>query len=139
MFKKLKIAFVCVHNSARSQMAEALCHIHEKDFFSAQSAGTHPKEALDTKAIKVIKELYNYDMKKSHTPKSIDQLKNADIVITMGCEPSCSFLNARYEEAWDLKEPHGKAEKSYIKLSNTLLSHIKQLRKRIEDGEITLK
>ncbi len=139
MFKKIKIAFICVHNSARSQIAEALCHIHEKDSFSAQSAGTHPKESIDTKATQVIKELYNYDMKKQQRPKAINQLKNVDIVITMGCEPSCSTLNANHQEAWDLKDPSGKDKKSYIKLSNTILSHIKQLKKRIEDGEIPLK
>ncbi len=138
MFKKIKIAFVCVHNSARSQIAEALCLIHEKDFFSVQSAGVHPKEKLDPKAIHVIKTLYHYDMKKQ-VPKPIKSLKPVDILVTIGTDSSAIDINASYKEHWNLKDPHGKDEKSYIKLTNTTLSHIKQLRKRIEDGEIPLK
>ena len=82
--KKVKVAFICVHNSCRSQIAEALAKLLAGDVFESYSAGTETKDKINEDAVRLMKEIYNIDMEKSQKPKTLDKLPPIDIAITMG-------------------------------------------------------
>ena len=88
----LKAAFICVHNSCRSQMAEALGKKYAAGVFESYSAGTMTKPQINQDAVRIMKELYGIDMEKDQYPKLIDELPEIDIVITMGCNVQCPSL-----------------------------------------------
>ena len=83
--RKIKVAFICVHNSCRSQIAEALAKKFASDIFEVYSAGTMIKDEINQDAVRLVKELYNIDMEKSQYSKLISDLPEIDIGITMGC------------------------------------------------------
>lgn len=83
--KKTKVAFVCVHNSCRSQIAEALTKKFAGDSIEACSAGTELKDQINQDAVRLIKEMYAIDMEETQKQKLIDDIPEVDYLITMGC------------------------------------------------------
>ena len=65
MKKKTKVAFICVHNSCRSQIAEALGKHLASDVFESYSAGTETKPQINQDAVRLMKQLYDIDMEKT--------------------------------------------------------------------------
>jgi arsenate reductase len=122
-----KVAFICIHNSCRSQMAEAITKIVAKDDLEAYSAGTEKKSSINPLAVKAIKELYNVDISLTQYPKLIEELPPVDVVITMGCGVQCPFLPCEYREDWGLVDPTGKDYGEYIKTAKIIEQKIKQL------------
>lgn len=98
----MNLLFVCVGNTCRSQMAEALA---KNLGFKAQSAGTNPGEKIAENAVKVINEL-GIEMK-NQFPKSINTIesKGYDEIISMGCGVECPNLPISYD--WGLDDPVG--------------------------------
>lgn len=135
---KPKVAFICVHNSCRSQMAEALGKLFAADVFDSYSAGTETKPQINQDAVRIIKDLYNVDMNKTQKSKLIQDLPEIDIVIKMGCNVVCPFLPSKYEEDWGLDDPTGKSDEEFIKVARTIEEKVKDLAKRIENKEINL-
>ncbi|MBU3160966.1 arsenate reductase ArsC [Clostridium frigoris] len=135
---KPKVAFICVHNSCRSQMAEALGKKFGSSVFESYSAGTETKPQINQDAVRIIKELYNVDMNKTHKSKLIDDIPEADIVIKMGCNVVCPIVAHRYEEDWGLDDPTGKSDEEFIKIAKNIEEKIKDLKKRIDNNEINL-
>lgn len=135
MMKK-KVAFICVHNSCRSQMAEALGKIYGKDVFESYSAGTETKPQINQDAVKVINNLYSVNMNETQSSKLLSDIPNVDIVIKMGCNVVCPFLPASHIEDWGLEDPTGKSEEEFIKIARTIEQKIKDLVIRIENNEI---
>ncbi len=133
---KPKVAFICVHNSCRSQMAEALGKLFASDVFESYSAGTETKPEINQQAVKVVKDLYGIDMNESQYSKVINELPKIDIVIKMGCNVVCPYLPSKHEEDWGLEDPSDKAEQEYIKTAKTIESKVKNLAERIQNGEI---
>ena len=142
MNKKPKVAFVCVHNSCRSQMAEALAKEYAFDVFEAYSGGfktgTETKSNINPDAVEVLKDLYNIDMTKTQYPKLINNLPDVDIVIKMGCNVSCPFLPSKHEEDWGLDDPSGKNKEEFIKTAEEMENKIKNLALRIKNKEINV-
>lgn len=137
--KKIKVAYVCVHNSCRSQMAEAITKLKYNDFFDAFSAGTETKPQINQDAIKTIKLLYNIDMNQTQKSKLIDDLpQDIDILITMGCNVECPALPCKYREDWGLDDPTGLNQKVFIEIARLIDDKIKKLRNRIEEKTIIL-
>ena len=136
--KKLKVAFICVHNSCRSQMAEAISKIFVSDTYEAYSAGTNIKNQINQDAVKVIKELYNVDMEEKQKSKLIDSLPNIDIIVTMGCEVECPYLPSLHREDWGLDDPTGKPIEVFIETAKTIESKVIDLADRIKKGLIPL-
>lgn len=135
---KPKVAFICVHNSCRSQMAEAIAKLIASDVFDAYSAGTEIKSEINQDAVKTIKELYGIDMSKTQYPKLISEIPEVDIVIKMGCNVNCPFLPAKYEEDWGLEDPTGKGEEEFKKTALIIEQKVRDLAKRIKNGEIAM-
>lgn len=129
-----KVAFICVHNSCRSQMAEALGKLHGDGVFLSYSAGTALKDKINQDAVKTIKNLYNIDMNESQSSKLLDQIPDVDIAIKMGCNVVCPVVFANHIEDWGLEDPTGKSEEEFIKTAKTIEEKILDLKRRIEEG-----
>ena len=128
---KPKVAFVCTHNSCRSQMAEAISKLKASNVFEAYSAGTHIKSAINPDAVEIVKELYGVDMTETQRNKVIDEIPEVDVVITMGCGVECPWLPSKHREDWGLDDPTGKPKEEFIKTAQTIEAKILELRKNI--------
>ena len=96
---KEKVAFVCVHNSCRSQIAEALGKSLASEIFESYSAGTETKPQINQDAVRLMKEQYQIDMEETQYSKLLSEIPPVDIVITMGCNVTCPNLPCRHREA----------------------------------------
>lgn len=132
-----KVAFICVHNSCRSQMAEALGKLLASEVFDSYSAGTETKPQINQDAVRIIKELYNVDMNETQHSKLLSDIPEVDIVIKMGCNVICPFLPAKHIEDWGLEDPTGKNDEEFIKVAKTIEEKVKDLAKRISNREIS--
>ena len=110
---KPKAAFICVHNSCRSQIAEALGKHLAGDEFDFYSAGTETKPQINQDAVRLMKELYGIDMEKTQHSKLLEDIPTVDIVITMGCNVQCPFLPCKHREDWGLEDPTGKSDAEF--------------------------
>ncbi len=135
----VKVAFVCVHNSCRSQIAEALGKKLAGDVFTSYSAGTERKDRINPDAVRIMKRLYGIDMEATQHPKQIEEIPPVDIVITMGCGVECPFLPNRHREDWGLQDPTGKDDSAFETTIQLIREKILDLRKRITEGSIKLK
>lgn len=135
---KPKVAFICVHNSCRSQMAEAIGKLFASDVFESYSAGTETKPQINQDAIRIIKDLYNVDMNETQSSKLLEDIPEVDIAIKMGCNVICPYLPAKHVEDWGLDDPSGKSDEEFIKIAKTIEEKIKDLARRIENKEINL-
>lgn len=135
---KPKVAFICVHNSCRSQMAEALSKLFASDVYEPYSAGTELRDQINQDAVRIIKDLYDVDMNQSQHSKLITDLPEIDIVVKMGCNVVCPFLDSKHEEDWGLEDPSGKEDEEFIMTARTIEEKVKDLAKRIQSNEIKL-
>lgn len=136
MGEKKKVAFVCVHNSCRSQMAEALSRKFAVEVFDAYSAGTETKPQINQDAVRIIKQLYGIDMEKGQHSKLISDIPQPDIVITMGCNVDCPYLPCSYREDWGLQDPTGKSDEEFIRTAKTIEAKVLEMKSRIQSGVI---
>ncbi len=136
---KYKVAYVCVHNSCRSQMAEALTKKYYADFFEAYSGGTETKPQINQDAVRIIKKLHGVDMNLTQSSKLIDELPNEiDLLITMGCNVECPFIPTKFREDWGLDDPSGLEDQAFIDTQKIILEKIESLKTRILKGVIKL-
>ncbi|KPU45869.1 arsenate-mycothiol transferase ArsC1 [Oxobacter pfennigii] len=135
---KPKVAFICVHNSCRSQMSEALGKLFASDVFQCYSAGTEKKTELNPDAVKVIKEMYGVDMNQTQYPKLIEDLPKVDIAIKMGCNVVCPIVYAKHIEDWGLDDPTGKGEDEFRKTAKLIEEKVKDLAESIKNNVIEL-
>jgi len=129
--KKLKVAFVCVHNSCRSQIAEALGKRFAGDVFESYSAGTELKDHINPDAVRLMKMKYGIDMELTQHNKLIEDIPSPDVVITMGCNVNCPVLPCRMREDWGLEDPSGKSDEVFLETMNMIEDKIMELKKRL--------
>ena len=132
MMEKKKVAFICVHNSCRSQIAEALGKQLAKDQFDFYSAGTQTKPQINQDAVRLIKQLYGIDMEQTQYSKLLNELPPVDIVITMGCNVACPYLPCKHREDWGLDDPTGKSDKAFLEIIQAIQGKVEDLKNRIE-------
>lgn len=130
MSKKYKVAFVCVHNSCRSQIAEALGKQFISDVFECYSAGTETKPQINQDAVRMMKELYDIDMEKTQYSKLLEDIPAVDIVVTMGCNVQCPKLPCFHREDWGLEDPTGKSDDEFVKTIREIEKKLLDLKKR---------
>ena len=104
------VAFVCVHNSCRSQIAEALGKLLGSDVFESYSAGTEIAPRINPDAVRLVREIYGVDMERTQRSKLLDELPNVDVLITMGCNVQCPYVPCRLREDWGLEDPTGRGD-----------------------------
>lgn len=124
---KPKVAFICTHNSCRSQIAEALGKHLASDVFESYSAGTELKSHINPDAVRLIKQLYGVDMELTQTPKLISEIPPVDVVITMGCGVQCPYLPSKRREDWGLNDPSGKDDGEFLEIIHVIESKIMEL------------
>lgn len=130
MSEKYKVAFICVHNSCRSQIAEALGKQLVSDVFDCYSAGTETKPQINPDAVRILKKLYGIDMEKTQHSKLLSDIPPVDIVVTMGCNVQCPNLPCSHREDWGLYDPTGKSDEEFEKTIEEIRKKLLDLKKR---------
>jgi arsenate reductase len=128
----IKVAFICVHNSCRSQIAEALGRHLASDAFESYSAGTETKPQINQDAVRLMKQLYGIDMEATQRSKLLSDIPPVDVVVTMGCNVECPYLPCKHCEDWGLDDPTGKSDEEFIKLIRQIESNILSLKERLK-------
>ncbi|MGI5984350.1 MAG: arsenate reductase ArsC [Clostridiales bacterium] len=125
---KPKVAFICVHNSCRSHIAEALGKDLASDIFESYSAGTETKPQINQDAVRLMKKLYGIDMEATQRSKLLEELPPIDVVVTMGCNVECPYLPCKRREDWGLDDPTGKSDDEFITVIKKIESKILSLK-----------
>jgi arsenate reductase len=128
-----KIAFICTHNSCRSQIAEALGKLLAADAFESYSAGTELKDRINPDAVRLMKERYGVDMELTQRPKLIAELPRVDIVVTMGCGVECPYLPAERREDWGLADPTGQSDEVFLAVIATIEQKVLALKQNLSE------
>lgn len=124
---KPKVAFICVHNSCRSQIAEALGKKFASNVFISFSAGTELKDRINPDAVRLMKQIYGIDMEQTQRPKLLKELPAIDVVVTMGCNVECPYLPCTRREDWGLSDPTGKSDAEFRLVIGTIEDKIARL------------
>lgn len=132
MSRKPKVAFVCVHNSCRSQIAEALGKLLASEVFESYSAGTETKPRINPDAVRLMKQLYGVDMEQSQYSKLLGELPAVDVVVTMGCNVQCPSLPCRHREDWGLEDPTGRGDEAFCQTIARIREKVEDLRDRLQ-------
>ena len=126
-----KVAFICVHNSCRSQIAEALGRKLASDAFESYSAGTETKPQINQDAVRLMKQVHGIDMEKTQYSKLLSDIPEVDVVITMGCNVQCPHLPCSHREDWGLEDPSGKSDEVFLETIRLIERKIEDLKARI--------
>ena len=129
----IKVAFICVHNSCRSQIAEALGKHLASDVFESYSAGTETKPKINQDAVRLMKAKYGIDMEKNQYSKLLSDIPPVDVVITMGCNVQCPFLPCKFREDWGLEDPTGKSDEFFLETISKIEKRVIELKEKIKD------
>ena len=113
---KKKVAFICVHNSCRSQIAEALGKHLRGEEFDFYSAGTETKPQINQDAVRMMKQIYGIDMKETQYSKTFDKIPAPDIAISMGCDVGCPYIGRAFDDNWGLQDPTGQSDEVFIEV-----------------------
>ena len=128
-----KVAFICVHNSCISQIAEAFGRHLASDVFESYSAGTETKPQINQDAVRIMKELYGIDMEKNQYSKLIDDIPEPDIAISMGCNVGCPFIGRPFDDNWGLEDPTGKSDEEFKKVIHKIRINILELMQHLKE------
>ena len=129
--RKPKVAFVCVHNSCRSQIAEALGKKLAEDVFESYSAGTETKPQINQDAVRLMKQVHGINMEETQHSKLLSDIPAVDVVITMGCNVQCPFLPCSHREDWGLEDPSGKEDAAFLETIRLIEEKVLDLKTRL--------
>ena len=127
-----KVAFICVHNSCRSQIAEALGKKLASDVFESYSAGTETKPRINQDAVRLMKQVHGIDMEATQRSKLLSEIPEVDVVVTMGCNVRCPFLTCSHREDWGLEDPSGKRDEAFLETIRLIEEKVLDLRERMK-------
>ncbi len=130
--RKKKVAFICVHNSCRSQIAEALGKYLASDVFESYSAGTQTKPQINQDAVRIMKKMYGINMEKNQYSKLISEIPKPDIAISMGCNVGCPFIGRIFDDNWGLDDPTGKSDEEFEIVIKEIERKIIELKESID-------
>ena len=128
----MRVVFVCVENSNRSQMAEAFARMNAPPGLKAYSAGSRPSGKVNPKAVEAMREK-GYDLTR-HASKSLGELPRIefDCVVTMGCGDSCPDVRARRREDWDLPDPRDMDPQSFRGVRDQIEERVRRLLRELD-------
>ena len=132
---KPRVAFICVHNSCRSQIAEALGKKLASDVFESYSAGTETKPQINQDAVRIMKQLYGIDMEQTQYSKLISDIPEPDIAISMGCNVGCPFIGRPFDDNWGLDDPTGQSDAVFEETIRRIEEKILELRDKLSRKE----
>ncbi|HWU29530.1 MAG TPA: arsenate reductase ArsC [Microbacterium sp.] len=121
------VLFVCVHNAGRSQMAAGFLQAIAGDRIDVRSAGSEPKDAINPMAVQAMSEA-GIDIT-TGAPKllTIDAVKQADVVVTMGCGDACPIFPGKRYEDWQLDDPAGQSIEAVRVIRDEIRSRVETL------------
>ena len=127
-----RVAFICVHNSCRSQIAQALGRHLAADVLESYSAGTAPSGRINPDAVRLMKERYHIDMEaEGQHSKLLSDLPPVDVVVTMGCNVQCPVLPCKWKEDWGLDDPTGQADQVFMDTIRRIEEKVLILREKL--------
>ena len=129
-----RVAFICVHTSCRSQIAEALGKKLASDVFESYSAGTETKPQINPDAVRLMKQVHGIDMERTQCSKLLSDIPEVDVVITMGCNVQCPFLPCSHREDWGLEDPTGKRDEAFLETIRLIEEKVLILRDNMKDN-----
>lgn len=129
-----KVAFICVHNSCRSQMAEAFGKALASNVFESFSAGSETKGKVNPDAVRIMKEHFGIDMSE-YTPKTIDEIPLPALSISMGCGVHCPYIGREFDEDWALSDTTGKDDDEFIKTAEEIRGNILRLKNELSESK----
>ncbi len=127
--KRKKVAFICVHNSCRSQIAEALGKKLASDVFESYSAGTETKPQINQDAVRLMKQVHSIDMEAAQYSKLLSDIPEVDVVVTMGCNVQCPLLPCSYREDWGLDDPTGSSDEVFLHVIDIIQQKVLELKR----------
>lgn len=134
--EKKKVAFICVHNSCRSQMAEALGKHLAGEVFESYSAGTEKKPQINQDAVRLMKDMYGIDMEaEGQHSKLVSEIPEVDLAISMGCNVGCPFIGREFDDNWGLEDPTGKSDEDFNIIMKEIEKRILELKEKIKKTE----
>lgn len=136
MRQEPRVAFICVHNSCRSQIAEALGNYLASDVFESYSAGTETVPQINQDAVRLMWVRYGIQMEQTQRSKELQELPPVDVVVTMGCNVKCPYLPCSHREDWGLEDPTGQSDAVFLQTISSIRDHILELKRRIQTHEI---
>ena len=118
--------FICVHNSGRSQMAEAFFNQMAKGKAKAISAGSQPADKVNPTVVKAMREV-GFDISRNK-PKllTLEMMEGISLAVTMGCENACPYTTAETRD-WDLEDPKDKSIEEVRKIRDEIKSKVQEL------------
>ena len=132
--EKKKVAFICVHNSCRSQIAEALGKHLAGEIFESYSAGTEPQPRINPYAVRLMREIYGIDMEANgQCSKLISEIPEVDIAISMGCNVGCPFIGRSFDDNWGLEDPTGKSDEEFKLVIEEIEKRVFELKERLRE------
>jgi len=135
--EKLKVGFICVGNSCRSQMAEGFAREYGDDIFEVYSAGTDPAPEVKPNAFKAMAEK-DIDISEQY-PKLLKEIPGElDILITMGCNVECPYIPCKFREDWGLDDPAGHSIEVFRETRDVIEEKVKDLIEKVKTGELDL-
>lgn len=123
-----------MHNSCRSQIAEALGRLLAGDVFESYSAGTETKPRINRDAVRLMKKLYGIDMEQSQYSKTFDKIPPPDIAVSMGCDVGCPYIGKAFDDNWGLPDPTGQSDEVFEKVIREIESRVLMLRNDLIDN-----
>ncbi|HLW66094.1 MAG TPA: arsenate reductase ArsC [Gemmataceae bacterium] len=127
MSEPIRLLFVCVENSNRSQMAEGFARLHGGAGVEAYSAGSRPSGKINAKAVEAMRER-GYDLRK-HRSKSLNDLPDGvfDVAVTMGCGDACPGTKAKHRIDWQIPDPREMPPEHFRQVRDLIESKVKEL------------
>ena len=132
---KPKVAFICVHNSCRSQIAEALGKKLASDVFESYWAGMETKPQINQDAVRIRTQLYGIDMEQTQYSKLISDIPKPDIAISMGCNVGCPFIGRPFDDNWGLDDPTGQSDEVFEETIRKIEENVLKLRNKLSREE----
>ena len=126
-----KVAFICVHNSCRSQIAEALGKKLASDVFESYSAGTETRPRINPDAVRLLKATHGIDMEATQRSKLLSEIPAVDVVVTMGCNVRCPHLPCSRRDDWGLEDSAGKEDTDFLETIRLIDEKVLDLRERL--------
>jgi arsenate reductase (thioredoxin) len=123
-----EVLFVCVHNAGRSQMAAALLERLSGDTIRVRSAGTQPGDSINPDVVEAMSEV-GIDLSERR-PRSLEdeRVREADVIVTMGCGDECPVYPGKRYEDWDLPDPSGKSLEEVREIRDSIELRVRALR-----------
>jgi arsenate reductase len=122
-----EVLFVCVHNAGRSQMAAGLLDRHANGRVHVRSAGSTPADEINPAVVAAMDEI-GIDLSKEYPkPLTPEDVKAADVVITMGCGDACPIYPGKRYLDWDLPDPSGRSVEEVREIRDEIDRRVREL------------